>query len=296
MHKANYLITEKETKKQYSLKEFLRQIDLNKQKLKKIESLLYGTFQSYKYGGGFDFNEIREYKIGDDLRHISWSTTAKTGTLHTKEYFTEKEIRTFFLIDVSTSMFCGNKLGTFIKTVAFLLNLSCQFSEKIGGLFFTNEITSHFGLSQSNYEANLIFNSLIHITSNLTKEIPLKSTFTDLNKALDFSNNYFHKKGLLLIISDFTNIKGWEKTIYNTAKKHIIYSFQIFDPVDFNIPLSGYLTLFDPETKKRIFVNTDNILIKDKYKNIIIEKQQYLTSFFHKIGAHHFVIEKADFN
>ena len=72
-------------KEHYSLKEFLRQIDLNHEKLKKINGLLHGNFQSAQYGVGYNFNEIREYKMGDDLRHISWSATAKTNTLQTKE-------------------------------------------------------------------------------------------------------------------------------------------------------------------------------------------------------------------
>ena len=116
----------------YGLKDFIRQINLNKDKLKKIEAILQGAFQSSKSGSGFDFNEIREYKIGDDLRHISWTATARTGTLQTKEYYAEKEIYSYFLIDVSNSMFCGNKPEPFIKSFAYLLNMAAGFSEKIG--------------------------------------------------------------------------------------------------------------------------------------------------------------------
>src|SRR3989338_7301583 len=74
----------------YSLKDFIRQINLHSPRLKKIEALLHGRFESINKGDGFNFNEIREYKIGDDLRNISWTTTAKTGDLHIKEYFSEK--------------------------------------------------------------------------------------------------------------------------------------------------------------------------------------------------------------
>ena len=280
----------------FTLKEFLRQIDPNNSKLKKIEALLHGTFQSTGLGTGFDFNEIREYKIGDDLRHISWSATAKTSNLHTKEYFAEKEIRSYFLVDISNSMFCGNKLDPFVQLMAFLLNVSSTFSEKIGGIFFSNEIKCHFPTAQANSQANIIFQTLINIFNNLNEKITTVPSITSLSKALEFSKQYFHKKGMIFLISDFINISNWEKAIYQTVQKHNIYSFQIYDRLDFSLAKAGYITIIDPETNKRFFVNTDNKTVHESYMNLMQNKQEKLQSFLRKIGAKHFVIEKDDFD
>lgn len=290
----NLNLIEHKTKRQYSLKEFLRQINLNSTKLKKIEALLHGSFQSTIYGTGFDFNEIREYKIGDDLRHISWNATAKTGVLHTKEYFAEKEIRTYFLIDISNSMFCGGKLDAFLQLTAFLLNLSCRFSEKIGGLFFNYEIKYNFPLKEANLQANVMFQTLLNIFNNLSEKITRISSQTNLFSALEFTKQYFRKKGMLFIISDFVNIPGWEKIIYETIQKHNIYSFQLYDLIDFSLPKTGYITIIDPETNKRFLVNTDSKMIQDKYLNLMEEKQKKLESFLKTIGVKHFLIEKND--
>ena len=282
----------------YSLKDFLRQINLNKDKLKKIEALLHGVFQSNKFGSGFDFNEIREYKIGDDLRHISWNATAKTGTLQTKEYLAEKEIYSYFLIDISNSMFCGNKPEPFIKLFAFLLNMTVSFSERVGGVFFSDEIKYIFPLSHTRSQINFMFETLLGVLDNAGEENKKKSsvqTVTNFSSALDFAKRSFLKKGMIFIISDFINISNWEKPIFETSQKQNIYLFQIYDLLDFTLPQKGYITLIDPETKQRCTVNTDSRIIQENYHDLMLEKQKRLKMFLESIGTHHLLIEKTDF-
>ena len=280
---------------EYSLKDFLRQINSENPRLKKINALLCGSFRSSKMGIGFDFNEIREYKIGDDLRHISWSTTAKTGVLHTKEYYAEKEITVFFLIDISNSMFCGNKLEPFINLVAYLLNLCSSFSEKIGGLFFDSDIRGHFPVSIGKSQSNLMFQSLMHVYNSLSNKAVMSADYTNLAHALDLTKRYFLKKGLIFLISDFVNLTNWEKNIYEIAKNQNLYSFQIYDPLDFILPKSGYITLVDPETKKLCTVNTDSKILQEVYKTLVIQKQDKLNKYLKSIGVNHFVVDISDF-
>lgn len=284
---AEYLANE-----QYSLKEFIRQIDLNKPKLKKIETLLFGLFQSTKTGSGFDFNEIREYKIGDDLRHISWSTTAKTGTLHTKEFLAEKEVRSYFLVDISNSMLCGKKLHILVQTFAFLLNLSCSFSEKIAGIYFSEDIKYYFPFSAAYTQSNVMFQTFI----NYLDKARIKGiSSTNLNKALEFTKRSFYKKGVIYLISDFINLSNWEKLIYATSQNQNIYSFQIYDQIDYNLPKSGYVSIIDPETNERFIVNTDSTKVQETYNVQMIKSQEKLTSFLKSIGVHHFLMESKDF-
>jgi len=289
----NLSLTEEITS--YSLKDFLRQINLNKDKLKKIEALLQGAFQSNRFGSGFDFNEIREYKIGDDLRHISWTATAKTGNLQTKEYLAEKEIYSYFLIDISNSMFCGNKPEPFIKLFAFLLNMAVSFSEKIGGVFFSDEIKYIFPLSYTHAQTNLMFETLLNSLNTKNKEKLNTQTLTNFSSALDFAKRSFSRNGMIFIISDFINISNWEKLIFEASQKQNIYLFQIYDPLDFSLPQKGYITLIDPESKQRCTVNTDSRIIQENYHNLMLEKQKRLKIFLESIGTHHLTIEKNDF-
>ena len=99
----------------------------------------------------------------------------------------------------------------------------------------------------------------------------------------------------IIIISDFINLANWEKSVYQISQNQNIYSFQIYDPIDFNLPKSGYVTIIDPETKERCIVNTDNKIIKESYNKEMTKKQEDLTNFLKSIGIHHLVIEKADF-
>ena len=278
-----------------TLNEFLRQIDRNKSKLKKIESLLTGSFKSIKSGTGFDFNEIREYMPGDDLRHISWNVTAKKGELHTKEYFAEKEVRGYFLVDISNSMFCGSKLECFVNLFSILLSISCNICEKIGGVFFGNEIKYYFETREVNSQANIMFKTLLDFYDRLQEKADSSYGITKLLKIVSFTKQYFSKKGLVFLISDFINLEGYEKAIYELSQKQNIYSFQIYDPVDFNLPKTGYLTLVDPETKERFIVNTDSKKLIKTYNNLMEEKQNKIKSFLQSIGVRHITIEKNDF-
>jgi uncharacterized protein (DUF58 family) len=288
------LLQEKSSNPNLSLKDFLRQVDLNKNKLKKIESSIAGHFQSTLSGPGFDFNEIREYKIGDDLRHISWSTTAKTGKLHTKEYFSEKEFKSLLLIDISNSMFCGEKFETFIKTVAFVLNLTSKFSEKVGAIFFKDDIKYHFPLSHSSAQTNIIFETLLDYYFNLDQKVTGERETTNIFKAIDFTRQYFSKKGIIFIISDFINLYNFEKIFFETASKQNTYLFQIYDEIDYELPKAGYITIFDPETKEHCTVNTDSKDIHAAYAKATKERQEKLDKLINLSGAHHFTIRSSD--
>ena len=283
----------------YKLQDFLCQISLNKKKLKQIESLLQGVLQSKLSGSGFDFNEIREYHIGDDLRHISWAATAKTNTLQTKEYYAEKEVYSYFLIDISNSMFCGNKLEPFIQMIALLLNTASSFSEKIGGIFFADKITFNFPFLAAKTQVNLMFDSLISYYHNLkskNQDFFSFSTSTNLIEPLEYARRYFSRRGLVFVVSDFLNASSAEKAMFEAAQKQNMYLFQIYDHLDFALPQAGYVSFVDPETKELFTVNTDNKIIREKYCSLMKGRQNKLKTFIETMGAHHMFIEKDDFS
>lgn len=284
----------KHTRK-HTLKEFIRDIDQNKVKLKKIDAMLAGYFLSKQSGPGFDFNEIREYKMGDDLRHISWKSTAKTGILHTKEYYAEKEVRAYFLIDISPSIFCGNKLEPFIKLFAYLLNKALGFCEKAGGIFFSDDIKYNFPVSHTSNQANIMFETFFDFYQNLKDKTTDQPIFTNFVKAVSFSKQYFKRKGVVFILSDFLNLKGWKKAMFDLSQKQNIYTFQIYDPIDFSLSKTGYITLIDPETKERCFVNTDSKVVTETYNKLMKDKQEKMQKFLMTRGVKHMIIEKEDF-
>ncbi len=289
----NLNLTEKNAS--YSIKEFVRQININNPKLKRIEAILHGNFQSMQAGSGLDFNEIREYKMGDDLRRISWNATAKTNSLQTKEYFGEKEIRSYFLVDISNSMFCGNKPECLIQLFVFLLNLSIGFSEKVGGVFFTSEIKFHFPPREATSQANIIFQTYLNFFNNLKDKLSTATTITNISGALDFTKRYFPKKGIVFLISDFINFTNWEKQMFETSHFQSIYSFQISDLLDIKLPKSGYVTIIDPETNEKCTVNTDSKIVQETYINTMNQNQTKLVAFLSSLGVNHIVIEKSDF-
>ena len=272
-----------------------RLIDLNNPKLKKIEAELSGSYRSIQKSNGFDFREIREYVMGDDLRHISWKSTAKTNTLQTKEYTAEKEIRSFFLIDISNSMICGKKLQTLILSLTYLLNLCCGFSEKIGGLLYSNEIKNFIPLANSTNQANVLLNSIFNFHENLDSQLVSNFGITNITQALNFAKSLLRKKGLIFIISDFINISNFEKSMFEASQKQNIYAIQISDPIDFEIPKIGYANIINPETKENFLVNTDSKIVREAFKTLVLEKQKKFNGFLKSVGVHYFELNVNDF-
>ncbi len=283
------------SQEKYSLRDFLRNIDLNSKNFKKIESAISGHFKSTLSGPGFDFNEIREYKPGDDLRHISWSNTAKTGRLHSKEFFSEREFQSVFLIDISNSMFCGNKFNTFIKTVAGVLKIASSFSDKLGSVFFSDDIKYHFPLLNSKSQMNIIFESLVDYYFNLDSKVSNLRQNTNIFNALEFSKQYFSKKSIIFIISDFINLYNFEKILFETASKQNVYLFQMYDELDYKLPNLGYVNIIDPETKEYCTVNTDSKLIQKEYFKLMSSNNDKLSNLFKLSGAKHFLINEGYF-
>ena len=150
-------------------------------------------------------------------------------------------------------------------------------------------------MRHANTHANIMFSTLINFLNTFPEKITIAPSYTNLSKALEFTSKYFNKVGIIFIISDFIGLSNWEKNIYKVSQKHNIFSFQIYDPLDFTLVKAGYLSIIDPETNKRVIVNTDSKLVQEAYVNLMREKQEQLNIFLKKIGAKHFLIEKGDF-
>lgn len=235
------------------LKSFIskaHQIEINIRKA--INARMHGNYNSIFKGSGLEFNDLRPYQYGDDVRHIDWNTSAKGHGTYVKLFKEEKEQTVFFLLDSSASMSIGlkSKKLDLMKELAAVLALSAiQEASHLGFACFSDKSEKFIAPAPGKKHG-------YRVLSELFKFEP-EHTGTDLKAALGFTLQVLKKKSLIILISDFLG-DGYEDVLKAAAKKHDLVIIQLLDKKEQAFPAMGILPLFDPETQRRVWVNTSS--------------------------------------
>lgn len=218
---------------------------------KAINSQMQGDFHSVFKGTGLEFDEVRPYQYGDDIRTIDWNVSAKGHGMFVKTFREEKEQTVFFILDVSASEDIGNPGRTKAdigKEICGVLSLAAVKESSHVGLICYSDIRERYikptkGHSQA-YE----------IISTLTSFKP-RSTGTNLSKAIAFALNAIRRRSVVILISDFID-EGYGDNLKALARRHDLVVIQISDKRETNLPKLGIIPVIDKETKKTIWVNS----------------------------------------
>lgn len=247
--------------------DFLKQVKLLEINLRKlINSLLTGKYQAIFKGQGMIFAEFREYVYGDDVRHISWNLTAKTGKPHIKKYDEERELNIVLIVDVSGSSHYGS--GTYLKKeimtqLAALLALTALKGKDCVGLLLCSSQVERFVPPQKGR------GHIYRILRDLLYFKP-KKTNTDLQEAFEHLMNVLKKKSAIFVFSDFLD-SHFEKSLSQIAQKHDVVALQIIDQTELDLPHLGLVNLQDPETKQTFTMDTSDPFVRRHYSHRIQE-------------------------
>ncbi len=227
---------------------------------KAINSQMQGDFHSIFKGSGLEFDDIRPYQWGDDVRNIDWKVTAKGHGTFMKTFIEEKEQTILFLLDVSASQEIGKENNQKIdvaKEVTGLLTLSAvREGSKVGLLCYSDQVEDYVKPSKTTKHAYEIINRMFSLKN--------KSRKTDLTGAIKYTLNLLNKKTIVFIISDFID-DNFTHSMRGLAQKHDLVVIHISDKSESIIPYLGIVPLYEKESKKTIWVNTSS----NEFKNII---------------------------
>jgi len=212
---------------------------------------LQGDYQSIFKGAGLEFDDLRPYQYGDDIRTIEWKVSAKGHGTFVKTFKEDKDQSVYFLLDISGSQDIGDKgrkkldLG---KEVAGVLTLAAiHEGSQVGLLSFSDQkeklIVPGKGPRQGVKVIKAIFNH------------PNKSYKTNLNEMFSFTLNLIKKRSIIIIISDFID-EGYERPFKALAEKHDLVAIQLTDPLESALPSLGIIPVYDKEEGKTTWVNT----------------------------------------
>ena len=234
------------------MKELLKKLRNYEIRIRKaVNSQMQGDFHSIFKGSGLEFDDVRPYQYGDDIRTIDWNVSAKGHGTFIKTFKEEKEQTIFFILDVSASQDIGTPGKTKVdisKEVCGVMALSAaKESSSIGLICYSDErekfIKPKKGIQQA-YD----------IIYNIVKLQP-KSLKTNLNKAIVFALNSIKRRSVIVLISDFID-EGFQHNLKSLARRHDLVMIKISDNRETELPKLGIIPVLDKETKKTIWVNT----------------------------------------
>lgn len=260
------------------MKELLKKLRKYEIQIRKaINSQMQGDFRSIFKGTGLEFDDVRPYQYGDDIRTIDWNVSAKGHGTFVKTFREEKEQTIFFILDVSASQFIGSKGRTkfdIAREICGVLALSgSKESSQVGLICFSDEREKFIKPKKGIPQAYEIIHNLTHLEP--------KSPKTNLNKAILFGLNAIKRRSVIIMISDFID-EGYEHHLKSLARKHDLVMIQVSDKRETQLPKLGIIPVLDKETNKTLWVNSSFGDFREKIASHHASRKQELAQFSRK--------------
>lgn len=255
----------------------IRRIEIHTTRLAK--DILAGMYRSAFKGRGMEFEEVREYQQGDDIRSIDWVVTARMNHPYVKIFREERELTIMLLVDMSASSRFGskNKLKQdLISEVSALLAFSAiKNNDKVGLILFTDEVEKYVPPGNTTRHVLRLIRELLVYKPKHKK--------TNIAAALSFLGNVQAKSGVCFVISDFIS-PDFEQPAKLMALKHDLIGIAITDPNELNLP-PRLMTLKDLETESTAIINAANKDVQQHLRTSAEQRLQSTAHLFRKNGA-----------
>ncbi len=249
----------------------VRQIEIRTRRM--VTDAMAGHYNSVFKGQGMDFEEVRSYTPGDDVRSIDWNVTAKMGHPFVKRFREERELTLMLVVDVSASGDYGSRMESkreYAAEMAGVLAFSAiRNNDKVGLLLFTDRIEAFIPPQKGRQHVLRIIRELLFFEP--------QSSGTDVKKALDYLNRILKRKAVTFLISDFlvrdafrpARIRSQYTELYRsltlTDRRHDLIVIRISDPRECALPNVGIVTLEDAETGRLIEVDTGSAQVRSQF-------------------------------
>ena len=257
-----------------------------------IDDQLAGDYHSTFKGQGVEFDEVRPYIAGDDVRTIDWNVTARTGVPYIKRYSEERELTILFMVDVSGSQSYGSrtrsKMELAAEVTALLALTAIRNQDKIGLVLFSDRIVKYIPPRKGR-------DSVMRLVREVLAAEDEAKGGTDIEGALKFLNGVQKRRAVVFLVSDFivedkgrgTNDQGrgaFERLLRATARHHDMICVPVSDPAESALPDVGLVEIEDSETGELLLVDTSSAKVRNAFAAKAAADREELTRFFRKTG------------
>lgn len=226
---------------------------------KAINSQMRGDFHSVFKGQGLDFDDVRAYQYGDDIRTINWNVSAKGHGAFVNTYREEKEQTVFFLLDVSASQETGprqrRKLDVAREICGVLTLSAIKEQSEVGVICYSDQKEQYIKPAKGTPQAYKILSKIFGLEPQSVK--------TNLMGAFRYTLTLLKRKSIIIIVSDFID-EGYLDTLKTLARRHDVVAIHTYETKEDRFPQLGIIPLFDKEKGKTVWVNTSSAGFRTK--------------------------------
>ena len=239
-----------------------------------LNEIFAGKYHKAFKGRGMSFAEVREYRIGDDVRDIDWNVTARSRKPHIKVYEEERELTMMLMVDVSGSRMFGTtdylKKNIITELAAVLAFSASQTGDKVGCIFFSDRVEKFIPPKKGRSHILMIIRELVGF-------VP-ESNGTAISEAVRYLTGVNKKRCTTFLLSDFMNSKRDDEALNDALKiassRHDIIALKVSDPREKEMPDVGVVELQDAETGRKVWVDTSSSAVRDHYAAAWNEREE----------------------
>ncbi len=254
----------------------IRHLELNTRKL--VDSAFAGKYHSAFKGRGMNFEEVREYQPGDEIRTIDWNVTARSGTAHIKKFTEERELSVMLVVDVSASGAYGSETLSkreLAAEVACLLAFSAiRNQDKVGLMLFSEQVELFLPPKKGRLHVLRLIRDILYFEP--------RGQGTDIAQALTYLNRVMPRRAVLFLLSDFI-APEFSRELGVSARRHDLIAVPITDPCEESLPDLGIVNFQDAETGEQYELNTSRLAVRQAFNAFARQRYEKIDQLLRKL-------------
>jgi uncharacterized protein (DUF58 family) len=255
----------------------MRELEIRTKRL--VNDTLAGQYHSVFKGRGMDFDEVREYVAGDEVRTIDWNVTAREGRPFVKKFTEERELTLMLLVDVSASGDFGSgahsKRELAAEIASVLAFSAIRNNDKVGLILYTDHVEHYMPPKKGRRHVLRLIREILFFQP--------QHRGTDTVKALDFANRVLQRRAITFLVSDFQSpgeaeqaLGELRRAMRQTSRRHDLVALHIQDGREKSLPDVGVLAIEDAETGEVVELNTADPFVRERFASESAEQTNRL--------------------
>jgi len=245
-----------------------------------VNDVLAGQYHSAFKGRGIEFEEVRQYQIGDDIRTIDWNVTARCGQPFVKVFREERELTVMLLVDMSRSHLFGTagqlKRELTAEVCATLAFSAIRNNDKVGLICFTDRIERFVPAKKGTRHVLRVIRELLYLEPS--------GTGTNIEAAVEHLNRVTTRRAVVFLVSDF-QAADYERSLSVAKRRHDLIPITITDPREMELPDVRFVELHDAETGQTLVVDTSNLRLRTEYRTRALKAAEDRKRLFRSMDA-----------
>ena len=263
----------------------VRRIQVRTRRL--VTDLLAGGYTSVFKGSGIEFDEVREFTEGDDIRSVDWNVTARTGRPHVKKFVEERELTLMFLVDTGPGLLYGSQARSprrgAAEICACLAFAAMRSNDKVGLLFCGEEPGTYIPAGKGPTH-------VMRVVREVLAE-PAARRGGGIPAGVEFLGRVLRRRSVIFIMSDFHfDLRPLQNPLKRISRRHDVIGAQLLDPRDLELPRDGLLEMEDPATGRRHLVDTGDERVREHWRDEGERRLEEVGDLFKKAGADRMVV------